>query len=323
MSVTPRVGGDSPGSLVPSGLQVEAMQAGSGEASHTDVRTDRIGGFFRYLRRNPSLLVGALLLLSLVLFSVIGALLVDTQRARPLSVMAIQPPSRELLFGSDRQGRDLLAVMIAGTPLTIRIGLIAGFIGVGVGTVLAFLAAYYGGILDTIIRGMVDIGLTVPGLVVLIILAVTIREGITVNQMALVVACLAWLYPTRVIRAQVLSMRERAWVQVARLSGMSGPEVIIKEMLPNLFPYLAAALVNSVSAAVLASIGLEALGLGPIESPTLGMTVYWVQFNAAIINGWWWWWMEPIVILFILFVGLFLVSLGLDEIANPRLRRTV
>ena len=314
MSVTPNIGSE-----MPSVATVSAPAA----ASHERVRPDRVGAIGRYLRRNPSLLVGALLLLSLMLFSVIGSLLVDTERARPLSVMAIQPPSWELPFGSDRQGRDLLAVMIAGTPLTIRIGVIAGVIGVGVGTILAFVSAYYGGLLDTIIRGLVDVGLTVPGLLVLIILAVSIREGITVNQMALVVACLAWLYPTRVIRSQVLTMRERSWVQVARLSGMSGPEVIVKELLPNLFPYLAAALVNSVSAAVLASIGLEALGLGPIESPTLGMTVYWVQFNAAVINGWWWWWVTPIAILFILFVGLFLVSLGLDEIANPRLRKTV
>ena len=126
--------------------------------------------------------------------------------------------------------------MIAGTPLTIRIGLIAGLIGVGLGTVLAFVSAYYGGVVDAVVRGVVDVGLTIPGLLVLIILAVTIREGISVNQMALVVACLAWLYPTRVIRAQVLSMRERTWVQVARLSGMSGPEIIVKEMLPNLSP---------------------------------------------------------------------------------------
>jgi peptide/nickel transport system permease protein len=118
-------------------------------------------------------------------------------------------------------------------------------------------------------------------------------------------------------------MRERSWVQVAKLSGMSGPEIIVKEMLPNLFPYLAAALVNSISSAILASIGLEALGLGPIDAPTLGMTVYWVLFNAALINGWWWWWAPPIVILFILFIGLFTVSVGLDEIANPRLRKTV
>jgi peptide/nickel transport system permease protein len=319
MSVTPNLGSEVPTPL----LAGPVSGATDLEASSAVVRRDRLGASWRYLRRNPSLVVGLIMLLSLVLFSGIGALVIDTERARPLSVMAIQPPSWDLPFGSDRQGRDLLAVMIAGTPLTIRIGLIAGFIGVGIGTILAFVSAYYGGLLDTIVRGMVDIGLTVPGLVVLIILAVTLRQGITVNQMALVVACLAWLYPTRVIRSQVLSMRERTWVQVARLSGMSGPEVIVKEMLPNLFPYLAAALVNSVSGAVLASVGLEALGLGPIESPTLGMTVYWVQFNAAIINGWWWWWVAPIVILFVLFVGLFLVSLGLDEIANPRLRRTV
>jgi peptide/nickel transport system permease protein len=319
MSVTPNINAEAPGPLATG----QPPLATVGEASHELVQRDRLGGLMRYMGRNKSLPTGLVMLLSLMLFSVIGGFLVDTERARPLSVMAIQPPAWDLPFGSDRQGRDLLAVMIAGTPLTIRIGVIAGLIGVGVGTILGFLSAYYGGLLDTIVRGLVDVGLTIPGLLVLIILAVTIREGISVNQMALVVACLAWLYPTRVIRSQVLTMRERSWVQVARLSGMSGPEVIVKEMLPNLFPYLAAALVNSVSAAVLASIGLEALGLGPIESPTLGMTVYWVQFNAAVINGWWWWWVTPIAILFILFVGLFLLSLGLDEIANPRLRKTV
>ena len=317
MSVTPQIGGDLTGPLLAG--QAPAVP----EASRELVKPDRVGAVLRYLKRNPSLPLGIAMLLSLMLFSVIGSFLVDTERARPLSVMAIQPPSWELPFGSDRQGRDLLAVMIAGTPLTIRIGVIAGLIGVGLGTVLAFISAFYGGLLDTIIRGLVDIGLTVPGLLVLIILAVTIREGITVNQMALVVACLAWLYPTRVIRSQVLSMRERTWVQVAKLSGMSGPEIIVKEMLPNLFPYLAAALVNSISGAVLASVGLEALGLGPIESPTLGMTVYWVQFNAALINGWWWWWAAPIAVLAILFSGLFSISVGLDEIANPRLRKTV
>jgi peptide/nickel transport system permease protein len=284
---------------------------------------DRIGAVRRYLGRNPSLVVGALLILGLLLFSIIGAHIWDVERYRPLSVRTLQPPSWDLPFGSDRQGRDMFASIMAGTPLTLRIGFIAGFLGVGFGTILGFVSAYYGGIVDTFIRGVVDIGLTVPGLLVLIIIAVTIRTAITVDQLALVVACLAWLYPTRTIRAQVLTMRERSWVHLASLSGMRGPEIILKEMLPNLFPYLAAALVNSISAAVLASIGLEALGLGEIDSPTLGMTIYWVLFNAALINGWWWWWAPPIAVLAILFVGLFLVSLGLDEIANPRLRRAI
>jgi len=76
-------------------------------------------------------------------------------------------------------------------------------------------------------------------------------------------------------------------------------------------------------AAVLAAIGLEMLGLGAFEAPTLGMTLYWVNYNAAIINGWWWWWVPPIIIIAVLFTGLFLTAVGLDERSNPRLRNRV
>lgn len=279
-------------------------------------------GFFRYLRRNPSLTVGAALLSTLALFVAAGHVFVDVDQARALSVRPLQPPSWKYPFGTDRQGRDLLAVMVAGTPLTLRIGFFAGFLGVGVGTVLAFVAAYYRGWADTLIRGIADIGLTVPGLLVLIIIAVSIKGSLTVNQMALVVASLAWLNPTRTIRAQVLTLRERGYVEIARMSGRSGPGIIFFELMPNLLPYLAATLVNAVSSAILASIGLEVLGLGPIDAPTLGMTLYWVNFNAAMINGWWWWWTAPTVIILVVFLGLFFLTVGLDEIANPRLRRT-
>lgn len=276
-----------------------------------------------YLRRNASLVLGLVLLGLLTAFMVAGACLVDTSNAQALSVPALQPPSWDYPFGTDRQGRDLLAVMVAGTPLTLRIGFIAGFFGVGVGAALAFIAAYYRGWVDSLIRGIADIGLTVPGLLVLIIIAVSLKGTLTVNQMAFIVASLAWLNPTRTIRSQVLTLRERGFVEIARLNGMSGPEIIFYELMPNLLPYLAATLVASVSSAILASVGLEVLGLGPVEAPTLGMTLYWVNFNAAIINGWWWWWLAPLVVILVVFLGLFFLTVGLDEIANPRLRRSV
>lgn len=276
----------------------------------------------RYLRRNVALVIGLALLGILVLFMGIGALIVDVANAQPLSAPALQPPSWDYPFGTDRQGRDLLAVMVAGTPLTLRIGFIAGFIGVGLGSVLAFTAAYYRGRVDAIIRSIADIGLTIPQLLILIIIAVSLKGSLTVNQMAIIIAALAWLSPTRTIRAQVLSLRERGYVEIARLNGMSGPEIILRELMPNLLPYLAATLVSSVSAAILASVGLEVLGLGPVEAPTLGMTLYWVNFNAAIINGWWWWWTAPLVVIVVVFLGLFFLSVGLDEVANPRLRRS-
>ena len=280
-------------------------------------------GLIHYIARNTSLLLGTLLLLALVLFVGIGYLLVDTENARALSVPVLQPPSWDYPFGTDRTGRDLLAVMVVGTPMTMQIGFIAGILGVGIGSALGFIAAFYRGLTDTVIRSIADIGLTVPSLLVLILIAVSIRGSLTVNEMALIIASLAWLAPTRTIRAQVLTMRECGYVEVAAMSGMGGPEIIFAELMPNLLPYLAATLVNAVSAAILASIGLEVLGLGPMDAPTLGMTLYWVNFYAAMINGWWWWWVPPIIIIVIVFLGLFFVTVGLDEVANPRLRKSV
>lgn len=287
-------------------------------------RADRfraVAGTWRYMRRNPELIAGLCLLLALLLFVAIGHFAVDLDKARPLSARALQPPSPALPFGTDKQGRNLLAVMVIGTPQTIEIGVLAGLIGVGIGTVLALVSAFYGGRADAIIRGIVDVGLTIPGLMVLITLAMNVRGGLAIPQMVLVVAALAWLFPARVIRAQVLTVRERAFVDVARLSGMPRWMIIIKEVLPNLLPYIFASLVGSISAAVLASVGLEVLGLGSFDSLTIGMTLYWVIYYAAIINSWWWWWIPPIVIIIILFTGLFMIAVGLDEIANPRVRR--
>ncbi len=274
-----------------------------------------------YCRRNPNLVLGAILVLALLGIGIIGPRFVDVANAAPTSAIPDQPPSSDLPLGSDDQGRDMLAVLVAGVPLTLRVGFIAGTVGVLIGIVLGFASGYQGGVLDTVIRMVVDTLLTVPGLLVLIIIANSIKGVIDINLMALVVASLAWMHPTRTIRAQVLSFRERAYVQMAKLSGMTGFEIIVRELIPNLLPYLAASFVGAVAGAVLASIGLEALGLGPQNEPTIGMTIYWsIAFNA-LLRGLWWWWFPPIAAIVVLFTGLFLLSAGLDEIANPRKRR--
>ena len=138
--------------------------------------------------------------------------------------------------------------------------------------------------------------------------------------MALLLALFAWPGPTRLIRAQVLSMRESGYVQMAQLSGVSIAAIMFLEMMPNLLPYLAASFTGNVSANILAATALEALGLGPTRIPTLGMTIFYAIRGAALIRDMWWWWGFPIVMLIIIFSSLFLMTIGLDEIANPRLR---
>lgn len=283
----------------------------------------RLRNFFLYLRRNPSLISGTILLLLIASFVVVGANVTVPDDARPLAYRPSQPPSAEHWLGTDRLGKDILAVMVEGTPQTIRIGVIAGAIGVAIGTFLAFFSGYYGGAFDTLVRSTVDILRTIPPLIVLVIIAISVPWDMSVEMMALIIAALSWLGPTRVLRSQVLVIRQQNYVELARFTGMSGPEIIVREMMPNLAPFIVAVFVSSVSGAVLASIGLEALGLGPFEANTLGMTIYWNIWYASLINGWWWWWAPPIVIILMLFVGLFLISQGLDEWANPRLRKSV
>lgn len=291
--------------------------------SYESTRSERLGDLRRFLARNPNLVWGVLLLLALLLFAVIGAIITDGEDAYPLSAPPLLSPSADYPFGTDRLGRDLFATIIAGIPLTLTVGLIAGLIGMVIGTIMGFFSGYYGGKVDTVLNGIVDVGLTIPGLMILIILGIAFAGHMTVTGMALIIGVIAWLRPARIIRSQVLTLRQRPYVEVARLSGMSSTEIIFLELMPNLLPFLAASLVAAVSSAVLASIGLEALGLGPLDSPTLGMTIYWAILDGAVINRWWWWWLPPIVAISILFLGLFLLSMGLDEIANPRVRERV
>ena len=294
---------------------------------------ERITPIKKYALRNPSLIVGLGMLFGMLFFVGIGHIFYDTEQFRPLSAPTRLGPtiSHELRdgttaafpFGTDTQGRDLLAVAILGTPLTLRIGLIAGAVAITLGTIAAFVAAYYRGFIDGAIRSVVDVGLAMPALLILILVRINIGRELSTDELGIAIGLTSWVFPARTIRSQVLVMREQAYVELSRLSGTSGMGIIFKEMLPNLIPYITASLVGSVAGAILASIGLEAIGLGNLSDPTLGMTIYWnIQFSSITL-GMWWWWLPPLAAIVIVFVSLFLISSGLDEWSNPRLRKRV
>ena len=228
-------------------------------------------------------------------------------------------PSWEHPLGTESSGRDMFAVLLVGAPRSLRIGFIAAGIGMIVGIILGFTAGFVGGWVDAVIRTLSDAAITIPSLVVLIVISpYVILNNIT--YMSLLLALFPWPGPPRLIRSQVLSMRERGYVQMARLSGASTMSIMFGEMMPNLLPYLAASFTGNVSGAILAATGLEVLGLGPTRDPTLGITIFYAIRASAILRGMWWWWGVPLAALIIIFSGLFLMTVGLDEIANPRLR---
>ena len=275
--------------------------------------------FFETLSRHRLLVAGSILVSLVVLFGLLGPLFVPVEMSEVGAGLPAKPPSAEHLLGTDQQGRDVLADLIYGTPTSLEIGIIAGVFGVALGAIIGMIAGYAGGVVDETIRVIVDILLTIPGLMILIIVA-SMLGAVSVEAMALIIASLAWMWPARAVRAQVLTIRERMYVQVARFNGASNIQIIMKELLPNLLPYLAASLVGAISGAILASVGLSTLGLGPVTRPSLGLTFYWAITYGALIRQMWWWFMPPIVVIIILFLGLFMMSQGLDQIANPRLQ---
>jgi peptide/nickel transport system permease protein len=255
-------------------------------------------------------------------FSVVGLFLVSYDETIAASGSLSQKPSARYPLGTDNVGRNILALMVFGIPTSLEIGLIAGSVGIVVGTVLGLTTGYFRGPLDTVVRSLADITLTIPSLMILVVIASYFRTT-TIELTALIVAIFAWAGPTRAIRSQTLTMRERGFVEVAKLSGRSEIRIVLQEIMPNLIPYIAAGLVGSVAGGILASVGIQLLGLGPLFTPNLGMILQFAFNGSALFQGMWWWWGPPTVALIILFIGLFLISLALDEYANPRLRERV
>ncbi len=286
-------------------------------------RPGRLTLVLRYLRRNKSLAIGLFILFLLIAFTVIGLLTINTKNAYPLSVRSKQPPSARYPFGTDFFGRDLLAAMVVGMWQTAVIGVLAGGIGTLIGVVLGFVSAYFGGLIDSGIKGLCQILTPIPAFLIQVIIAASLdKRLVTIYTIAFVVVLLAWMGPTLVIRSQVLSMKERQFVSVAKLSGVGDLGIIFGEILPNLLPFIAAAFVTQVFAAVFASFYLAVVGLGPLREPLLGNIVWGAQLQGAFFNGWWWWPIEPAVALVLILGSLALINMGLDELANPRVRRS-
>jgi len=252
------------------------------------------------LLRNKKFIFGIIIILVLVVIAIISNALTDPTLRRTGSFLPKQPPATGAPLGTDGLGRSIAIQMSEAILKSLLVGLIAASLGTLLGALIGFASGYFGGIVDTLLRVLVDVFLSVPSLLFLILIA-SLVKGVRVQTMALIIGAFAWSWPARQVRAQVLSLKERAFVQVARLSGMSGLEIIFRELMPNMLQWLGANFVNAFLAAVLAEAGLSLLGLGPQREMTLGMMVYWALSYGAILQNLWWWWLSPVLALMFLF----------------------
>jgi peptide/nickel transport system permease protein len=255
-----------------------------------DARPGRAGGgpyalaWRRYRRHRPATIAGAILAL-LVAAILIGPLFIPESRANqaePTQIM--RPPSAEFPFGTDDVGRDILARALYGGRISLLIGVLAASVGIGVGLAVGALAGFYGRAVDIVLMRLTDAVLSIPSLLLLIVLGRLF--GASVLILALVIGGLSWMTVARIVRANVLSLREQDFVTAARAVGASDAGLIVRHVVPNTLAPVIVAATLGVGHAILLEAGASFLGLG-VQPPTAswGSMLYRAQ-NVLNIAPW-------------------------------------
>jgi peptide/nickel transport system permease protein len=233
------------------------------------------------------------------------------------------PNVRVLPLGTDNFGRDVLTELVSATGTSLKIGLVAGLIATGIGLTLGLLAGYVGGYVDDSIMFVTNLFTVIPSFVILILITYSVgQEHRGAMTIAIIIGFTSWVWTTRAVRAQVVSLRNRDHVNLAKLSGHSTARILMLSILPFIASYVVMALILQISSGILAEAGLSILGLGPrtTEVPTLGLMMNWAMIYSAHLLGKWWAYFPVILVIALITFSLNLMNTGLDQIYNPALR---
>ncbi|MBN1922124.1 MAG: ABC transporter permease [Anaerolineae bacterium] len=230
---------------------------------------------------------------------------------------------RVLPLGTDNFGRDVLTQLVTAARVSLQIGFIAGLIATLIGLTLGLLAGYVGGWVDDIIMFFTNLFTVIPGFVLLILISFSIgqeRRGAT--TVAAVIGFTSWVWTTRAVRAQVISLRNRDHVNLSKLSGHSLVHIILTDILPYIASYVVMAMILQISSGILAEAGLSILGLGPrtTDVPTLGLMMNWAMIYQAHVLGKWWAYLPVLITIALITFSMNLMNTGLDQVFNPALR---
>ena len=226
-------------------------------------------------------------------------------------------PSREHWFGLTRFGYDVFSQTIVSARTAIIVGLISAVMVVFVGANLGLIAGYYGGWIDEIIMRITDIAYGIPFLPMAIVLMTILGRG--VSNVIIVVVALFWRTTTRVIRAQVLTIKERPFIDAARVAGAGNLRIIYQHIAPNVLPMAFLYVALAVGWAVIAEASISFLGFGDPDSVSWGQMIHYV-FAAQMFRQAWWWFLPPGLCIVFLVMATFWIGLAYEKVVNPRLK---
>lgn len=232
----------------------------------------------------------------------------------------LMAPCAAHLLGTNDIGQDILSEIIYGTRISLIMGIAAAFIAVFIGSAVGIVAGYFGGRVDTVLMRIVDIVLTIPGTPLMILMAAFL--GPSFWNIVLVIGCLSWAGVARIIRSQVLTVRNRGYIESVKTLGGKPSYIILKHVLPPTLSIIISQLILMSSRAIMSEASMSFLGLGDPTHKSWGIILYYAQSRSAFLtSAWVWWILPPGLMITLLSIAFSYVGNAMEEIVNPRLRK--
>ena len=230
------------------------------------------------------------------------------------------PPSWPHILGTTSRGQDVFWQLSAAIRNTLLFGVTVALLSRILALTVGLVAGYAGGTVDRVLMAVNDTFIVIPLFPILVLFYFVMRDRMSWGLLALVMAALGWAYDARLIRSAALSLRTREFTETAIFSGMSMRQILIEEHLPFVLPIVFSTILNNINWSIGLEVTLSVLGFTDINTPTIGVMIYWANQHTALVAGIWWWILFPVLLVAMTFIGLFLLAVSMNEYIDPRSR---
>jgi peptide/nickel transport system permease protein len=230
------------------------------------------------------------------------------------------PPCWAYPLGTNSRGQDVFWQLSVAIRNTLAFGITVAAISRCLSLAIGMTAGYAGGLIDRALMSVNDTFIVIPLFPILVLFYFVMRDRMSWTLLALVMAGLGWAYDARLIRSVALSLRTREFTETAIFSGMTMRQVLLREHLPFVLPIVFSTTMNNINWSIGMEVTLSVLGFTDINTPTIGVMLYWANQHTAMVAGIWWWIAAPVALVVITFIGLFLLAVSMNEFIDPRSR---
>ncbi len=284
-----------------------------------EMRKKKLQEFFNNFKQNKMGITGAAILSFFILASVFGPMIFPFDPMEFGVAGPMEPPSSSHILGTDDLGRDIFRNLLAGGRVSLMVGVLATVISMFLGTTIGIVSGYFGKKTDIILMRFTDFFLVIPWLPLVLVLAAIL--GTSIWNIIFVIGITSWAGTARVVRSQTLSIKERPFVERIRAIGADDKTIMIRHILPNVFPLVFANTILISAVAIISETTLSFLGLGDTTRPSWGMMLNYAFESGAASTGAYWYFLPPGICVVLVVLSFTFLGYAFDEILNPKLRR--